>query len=753
MAIDRRTARLGMLVSVSLVMLAILATRLWFLQGVQQEQYEAAVNASRTRTETLPAMRGRIFDADGRILADNRNIRTLTVEWRVLLNKKNRNILLPRLAKAFGVTELSLQQRFEPCYGMPKIPKCTARNPYSTLSPMPMIENVSEEQINYVFERREDFPGVDVTVQSERRYAYAPLASHVVGFMGVITKESWPTYRDKGYIITDRVGQFGVELSMEEQLRGKPGERVVEIDAMGNVIRVVSETPPVPGNDIQLSIDLDLQQYAEQALQTQLRMRRNLPYSGDRSGAPRNPIDKTTGRPTFFKIMPDGSKRYYPAFVPYKAPAGAVVVQSSVNGQVLAMASYPTFDNRWFGGGVTGAKLSQIFPSAGPNGEKLDPDKSTLVNRAVQARYNLGSSIKPFIAWSALHSGVIMPNTGYLDTGSYTLRGIDTARCIELGAKCAFTNAKNRMGIPTAYGWLTVESALAVSSDAFFYKIGEDFFELGRSVLKNELEKFGFGNKTGVELPFEWKGSIPDDQLKADLVASGVLREGEVPYLTVGDNVQVAIGQGLMAATPLQLANAYATIGNSGKRLQPTVVKAIFLAGVPDKGPAMVDISKGVKVLDHEVGTVVEELEMSEGIRGPIERGLRRVITGPGANSHGTTGMKLFNGFPRDIGLHGKTGTVQGAGSFPWNDSSAFGSFSSNPLGQYAVVGYLEKSGYGSQAAGPVVKCMYSALFNKVTMDPVVISDPLDITSNVPAPAVGLRNTGCLSNGGITLRD
>lgn len=755
MAVDRRTVRFGLLITVSMIMLTLLGTRLWFLQGLEQAKYQAVVSKSKTKTERLAPERGRIFDTKGRILADNRHFRSLTVEWSVLKKRSNRDAMFRRLAPVFGVTEKQLQQRYDPCYGLPSVPKCTKRNPYSTLVPMPLIDNVSESQINFVLERKEDFPGVDVTQQWERVYYFSPLASHIVGFMGAITKETKDAYVAKGYNLDERVGQFGVELSMEDRLHGKWGSRTVEVDALGNVTKVIEETPAVAGDDIQLTIDLSIQQYADQALDTQLHRRRNLPYTGSRTGAPPNPYDKKTGHRVYTYKGIDGKTYDYPPFVPFKAPAGAIVVENYTNGEIIAMASYPTFDNRWFSSAVSSDKLAQIFPTKDPKtGGKLDPDKSTLVNRAVQGNYNLGSSIKPFIAWSALDIGLITASTWYNDTGTYKLRTADVTAC-ENGAKCEFKNAISKATRkPAVYGPLRVNDALAVSSDAFFYNIGEDFYNLNteHTLLKSQLTQFGFGVKSGIELPFEWGGRIPDNQVKKDLVARGVLAKNEVPRLVVGDNVQAAIGQGLMAATPLQLVNAYATLANGGNRMTPTIIKKIYAPGVPDKGAAVADLALGRVIQDNTRGTVHNVLAMPPDVRDPIINGLHRVITGPGANGHGTTGELLFKGF-RVRNLHGKTGTVQGAASLPWNDSSAFGSFVLDPDKPYAVVAYLEKSGYGAQAAGPVVKCMYSALYGMVSLSPVHVSDPLDITSTTPAPTMRLPSTNCLNAGGLTIRD
>ncbi len=769
MAIDKRTTRLGMLALVSTLLIGALGTRLWFLQGVEAASYQATVSAAKTREVLVPPERGRIFDIKGRIMADNQRILTVAIDWSVIRKPKNREALFNRLSGPLKVPVIDLQRRYEPCFGEPTIPKCTKGQRYSTLLPLPLKEDVDEDTVTYLKERSEDFPGIRIVEQWKRVYPYSPLASHVVGYLGPITAETLQEYRAKSYNTNELVGAFGVELSMEDTLHGSWGKQVFEVDAAGGIVREFLDrrVDPIAGRDIQLTLDLEIQQYAEQALETKLMQRRNLP--ADILGqdiAAHNPIDPK---------KPEGVDRVYSSsrefglqeWIQYKAPAGSVVVEDHSNGQILAMASYPRFDNRWMGA-IGGDKFDQLFgEKIDPNTGKADPDKSVLVNRAVQGRYNLGSTIKPFVAWSAMHSGVIGPNEPYTDKGIYKLESIPDDVCAS-GVRCEFKNATNvRTQRSSSYGPVTVADALAVSSDAFFYRLGEKFWMIdehnasidpalkGKSTLKDDLQRFGFGQESGVQLPFEWQGRIPDDAIKAQLVRDDVLGDNEAPRLLVGDNVQVAIGQGLMAATPLQLTNAYSTIANGGFLFQPTIVKAIFAPLVPDLGPGMADLSKANVVQSFDSPRYKDQLEMPPEIIEPILNGLARVTnafrqrnpgtTYPSNFYHTTTGEKLFQSYPMEtLRIAGKTGTAQGAGSYPWNDSSAFGAFSLDDTQSYTVVAYLEKSGYGSKAAAPVVKCIFTALALETAMDPVLPSDPLDLNSLVPAPPTALADSTCM---------
>jgi penicillin-binding protein 2 len=255
--------------------------------------------------------------------------------------------------------------------------------------------------------------------------------------------------------------------------------------------------------------------------------------------------------------------------------------------------------------------------------------------------------------------------------------------------------------------------------------------------------------------------------VKAELVEKGVLAKGEVPRLVTGDLVQVAIGQGLFATTPLQLARAYAAMANGGFVMRPHIIKNIYAPLTPDKqgAPGFADLEAGTVVQSFQTPEIVHQLSMPPEQYLPIIAGLKRVICGndvertercgvyypkePVARYRSTTGESIFRDYPHSaLPLAGKTGTAQGAGQYPWNDSSVFAGFSTDPAKDkpYTVVAYLEKSGYGSKAAAPVVKCVFEALAGKTPggLDPVLPSDPLDVNSPYPAAPKQLRDTSCL---------
>ena len=583
MASERRSSRLAALGVVASVIFVALGLRMWFLQVVDSGALELKVQSNKTRTVKLLPERGRIFDREGRILADNERIVTVTVAWEAMRNDDERAELFSRLAPVVDMTVDDMETRYAGPIGSTGE---RTGSKYSPLLPMPLKEGVSEDTVAYLLERSEDFPGVDATIQWKREYPYAPLAAHVVGYLGAITKGDAAQYKDLGYDLNERVGQFGVEKIFEPYLRGTPGYVRYEVDSRGAILRVIERVEPTPGNDLQLAIDLDYQQFAEQALETQLRLNRFI-TACQAKDEKRQPV-----KPQF----PDCSN--------LKAPAGSVVMMDYSTGEVLALASYPTFDNRWFNSGISGDKFAQIFPNT------KDPDQSLLVNRAISGQYNLGSSFKPFVAYAALDTGQLPGGASYRynDQGSYTLVSIDRETCQVV--KCIYRNALCGGGnYACRYGPVTVEYALAVSTDTFFYKIGEEIFSErgGQPILQEEVRKFGFGSKTGIDLPYESAGRVPDKESKRQLVEDGVLMEGESPNYLVGDNVQLSVGQGLLAASPLQVAQAYGTLANGGDVNRPLIALALLTPGTPN--------SDQVGVADLSQSDVVLNLGLKNTIR------------------------------------------------------------------------------------------------------------------------------------------
>ena len=717
-AAQRRWTWVG---SIALALLTLLLARVWFLQAVTKEETDRVIAKVQSRTVKLVPERGRIFDVNGRVVADNKRVLVAAIDRRIIEDPQDRLELFLRLSGPLNTPLERLYERADD-------------KRYDEFTEMPLAFDISEEQAAFIMERIEDYPGVIVKEDWRRIYPYGAVGGHVLGYLGAIQKDAAAYYKSLGYDPNERVGLYGVELTYEVQLRGIPGFVRYEVDAVGRIKRVLERVEPQPGNDLQLSIDFKMQQFAEQALETQLLVRQ-------RNEAPQVMLPEGIPDPQYEEV------NYY------KAPAGSVVVMNHNSGEVVAMASYPRFDARWFTANVNAEKFAQVFPRTD------DPDRSILVNRAVSGRYNLGSSFKPFVAYAALNSGQLPDGAEYQldDRGTYKLVSIPKDRC-DQGVKCVFRNAVCRAtGAPCRYGEVDVEAALAVSSDVFFYKIGEEILtERGyQPVLEREIRRFGFGSLTNIDLPYEFAGTVPNAAYKKYLADLGVIAEDAGRAYYVGDNVLFAIGQGLLSATPLQVANAYATLANGGTVFQPRVVRAILTPGTKNKSAGLADLQAASVVERVSAAAPREQIPMQPEVRDPIVDGLRRVITGPGVNFdyyHKTTGENLFRNYT-GMPIAGKTGTAQGFNNLPWNDSSAFGAFSVDATQPYSAFAYLEKSGYGAVAAAPVVKCLFLALSKQWRVDDLVPADPLDTASNIAAASTRLRNPLCLVSTALDARD
>ncbi|NCZ55554.1 MAG: hypothetical protein EB148_03965 [Actinobacteria bacterium] len=721
MAVDAGQRRWSWVGSIALALLTLLLARVWFLQAVTKEETDRVIAKVQSRTVKLVPERGRIFDVNGRVVADNKRVLVAAIDRRIIEDPQDRLELFLRLSGPLNTPLERLYERADD-------------KRYDEFTEMPLAFDISEEQAAFIMERIEDYPGVVVKEDWRRIYPYGAVGGHVLGYLGAIQKDSAAYYKSLGYDPNERVGLYGVELTYEVQLRGIPGFVRYEVDAVGRIKRVLERVEPQPGNDLQLSIDFKMQQFAEQALETQLLVRQ-------RNEAPQVMLPEGIPDPQYEEV------NYY------KAPAGSVVVMNHNSGEVVAMASYPRFDARWFTANVNAEKFAQVFPRTD------DPDRSILVNRAVSGRYNLGSSFKPFVAYAALNSGQLPGGAEYEldDRGSYKLVSIPKDRC-DQGVKCVFRNAICRAtGAPCRYGEVDIESALAVSSDVFFYKIGEEILtERGyQPVLESEIRRFGFGSLTNIDLPYEFAGTIPNAAYKKYLASLGVIAEDAGRAYYVGDNILFSIGQGLLSATPLQVANAYAALANGGTVFQPRVVRAILTPGTKNKSAGLADLQAASVVERVSAAAPREEIPMRPEVRDPIVSGLRRVITGPGVNFdyyHKTTGENLFRNYT-GMPIAGKTGTAQGFNNLPWNDSSAFGAFSLDATRPYSAFAYLEKSGYGAVAAAPVVKCVFLALSKQWRVDDLVPADPLDTASNIAAASTRLRNPLCLVSTALDARD
>ena len=651
--IDSHRIRLTLFGVLVLGLFAALLSRLWYLQVLTEEQFQVQASQNLFRTVSTPAARGRILDVNGNVLVGNRVTNIVEVDkselWEQLPEPSGRRELAVELAREISRTgRLVKAKAIEDAFNDPKF------GPFDSI---PIASDVNEKFAILLGERIEDFPGVSVGTTLVREYPYAELAAHILGYVGAINEEEIATRRNhpKAYSRNDEIGKVGVESTFEDVLRGVPGEIVKEVDARNEVVNVEIISEPQPGQDIVLTIDINLQALVERELAVGIERARNLPVSS---------ADKD--------FVQDESDTYL-------APAGAMVLLDPDGAKVRAMASYPTFDPQVFVGGISSDKYDRLFGEA---------SFAPLFNRAIQGEYSPGSTFKPITAYAAMDTGMLGPR-GFLDVNEFTLDGgfFRIPGCET--DDCVFQNAGRE-----EFGDVDLRRSLAVSSDVFFYQLAYQFDArrgFSSTGIQEGARKFGLGSATGIALPLEASGRIPDPESRR-LQHEEKPEAFPDPTWRAGDTLNSSIGQGDVAATPLQMANAYATLANGGTVYAPQIVAEI-LDPVTDQ-PVSSFSSR-----------ISKQLYMPDEIRNPLIDGLRAVLT----DEKGTASA-AFSDFPLDRWpLAAKTGTVETLGK---QDSSAFAAFGPLPAPKFAAFTYVEQGGFGAATSGPIVREVFRAIAN-----------------------------------------
>ncbi len=615
--------RLGVLGVSVLSLLAILLIRLWYLQVIAAPELRAQVSANAVRTVLDPAPRGRILDRTGRVVVDNRPLFVVTYDTTVT---ERRDATLTRLSTLLNVSKATLDTRV----------RAQRSGPFR---PVELARDVPEATLVYIKEHPALFPGVEAEVAAERSYPLGTLAAHVLGHVGEITADQLKANKSKGYRPGDEFGQEGVEAAYEADLRGTAGRRVLEVDARGRVVRTVSVVPPVAGNDVQLTIDVDIQRLAEESLEQGIMAAR---ATKDRAGR-------------FFR-----------------APGGAAVVIDPDDGSILAIASYPTFDPAVFAGGIREQAADRLY------NDRSRP----LFNRATYGAYPPGSTFKLITAIAAVADGAVRPKD----------RIADSTGCIKV-AKQSFCNAQKAIFYDT-----DLTKALTVSSDVYFYRMGERFDSqsgLDAYGIQNMARTFGFGSSTGIETG-DTPGVVPDGDYKAKL-AKETPDFGDARWRT-GDNVNFAVGQGYLLVSPLQLANAYASFANGGKVFENHLGAQVI---------------RGATVKRRVEPELRAEVAIAPELRDPIVTGLSGVV-----GSRSGTAWDAFKTFPlRSVPIAAKTGTAEKAGQ---QDSAVFAAFVPAAAPEYAVTIFVEEGGWGGQTAAPIARRIIDGLVGRPVRDVVL---------------------------------
>ncbi len=653
-----RTSRVTIrLVTIQILVVSLLLTlggRLWYLQIRNGDQYTAEAADNHIQQVVAPATRGSILDARGVPLADNETRLVVSANRTDLLKMHDRGkAVLARLAGVLNLRPEDVAAKVRLCDA--KTPKpCWAGSPYQ---PIPITDEATTQQALQIRERAEDFPGVTAEPTAVRRYA-GPGGSNtaqVLGYLSPVTDDEISKTKagSAPLLRSDQVGRSGLERQYDTQLRGKAGVTRYEVDNLGRVIGKAKSDKAVPGSNIVTSIDARVQAIAERELDQTMK-------------DARKELDKNTG-------------------VNYKADAGAVVVMESKTGRVVAMASNPAYDPNAWVGGISAKDYKQL------TGKDSD---YPLLNRAIQGQAAPGSIFKVISATAAVKAGYSFTDN-YNCSSSYSI------------GNQVFKNFESK-----GYGPINLGRALEVSCDTVFYDLAfRQWQKDGGNNPKHPADwfyrtahDFGLGKETGIDLPNEVKGRVPDREWKkryweankdtwckqggnpGDDYAAKIAKENceSGMRMRAGDSVNYSIGQGDTLVTPIQMATIYAGISNGGTLYNPTIGKAIVS---PD-------------------GKSVQEIAPTAHGRLPFDQKTRDQLDGAlaGVATNGSAAWR-FEGWPqKDIPMHAKTGTAEVYGK---QTTSWFATYTQD----YTVIMTISQGGTGSGASGPAVRNIYNALY------------------------------------------
>ena len=581
---DWFSQRLSTALTVVIAAFVVLIARLLFLQVIEGREFRRLSETNSIRLRSVDAPRGLIYDTHDRLLVDNRP------SYDISITVKDADPLdetIQKLSRYTGIDEAQLWERLEKAKGT------------RAYKPVLLKPDISRDALAAIEVNRWDLPGIVVDVSPRRDYIFSPSSAHILGYMGEINVAELKNKIYSDCRNGDFIGKYGIERAREAWLRGKRGGQQVEVNATGQVVRVLSTVDATPGHNIVLSIDQPLQLTAERLLADQ---------------------------------------------------AGAAVAVDPSNGQILAMASSPSFDQNAFISGMSHETWNALIS------DPLHP----LENKAIQAEYPPASTYKIIAAAAGLEEGVIDVGTSFFCPG-FLKFGNRTYRCWK----------------KWGHGEVDILKALTESCDVYFYKVGQ---ELGVDRLAWYARGFGLGEPSGVDLDHEASGLVPTAQWKKNRVGVSWQK---------GETLSVVIGQGFNLTTPLQMALVAAAVGNGGTRYRPRIVKTIRTADG--------------KTLYESVPEVIGRLPISAKTLSLVREGLFKAVN----DRHGTAWRSRLDG----VGMCGKTGTAQVVGrrdddadgeSEPIKDHAWFVAYAPREDPKIAVAVLVEHGEHGSSAAAPV---------------------------------------------------
>lgn len=599
--------RLRIIQVLVILLLAVLSVRLYVLQIVNGSYYAERAENQRIRLLPIPAPRGVIFDRNGKLLVDSRPIYNVILS-REDLKGKDFNSLIAPLAAGLAIDRDLLRERFDEIKSQPAFESIRVK------------ENADQADIAWVEAHALEFPELRVELAPQRRYPENGVLAHVLGYVGEISPEQLeqPRYKDNNYKPGDIIGKEGLEAVYDDYLRGREGYRKVVVDSRGHIQSEIERVEPQPGQDLVTSIDLDLQVIAEQRL-------RDSP-----------------------------SKR------------GVIISMNPNNGEILVLASYPTFDPNLFSQRIASKEGRAEYAAL-----KLDP-RTPLVNRAIQGRYPPGSTWKIPMAVAGLQQGAITIDHSNLVCGGG----------ITVGNK--FTRCMGNHGTPE------LRYAITKSCDGYFYRLG---LKMGIGGIMEMVDEFDFNKRSGIDLPHEVVSWTPSPEFKRRFNPND-------PEWRDIDTVYASFGQVYDIVTPISLIRAVASIGVGGQLYVPHLL--IGAKEVSEVGPFP---ARPAHAFDHPAPKVIP---IPEDQHRMVVEGMWGVV-----NNGGTAARIKMAGFE----IAGKTGTAQvvglGKDTGENKDHAWFVSYAPAYKPEISVLALIENVGFGGTHAAPAVRAIYDEYYRK----------------------------------------
>ena len=638
--------RLGILGAVALVVFGILFFRLWALQVLSGPQYLQAALDNQLRSVRLEAQRGEILDRNGNPLVAT--VPGTAVQlWPADLPKtwEAERAELRQLSQVLHVPVKQILAEMKKRVGDP-------------VTPVVVRESVMRDApINYLYEHAEDFPGVHVVPTYLRSYPQGTLAAQLLGYVSEISPAQLNQLRGRGYEPGDKIGQAGLESTYDSYLRGRSGLAQLRVDSFGRPqSQLVTKRPPGAGESIRLTLDVNLQRAANQAIQYGIQLARNNNH--------------------------------------WAAGAGAIVALNPNDGSILAMASYPSYNPAVYTGRVTNKRLAAngLTPST------AEEHNYPSLDRAISGLYPAGSTFKPVTALAGLETHTISPSTTLDCTGSFTVFKSDGS------VAQVFHNVD-----PFISESMTLPTALEASCDTWFYRLGYAFYNLPPSAghpLQAWAARFGFGRRTGVDVGPESAGLLPTPEWRHQAFTSKTDPSNwQIDRLwKPGDSIQLAIGQKDLLVTPLQMARFYAMLANGGKLVKPHLVQDVQEGGGGKSPP---------RVVHRFTAPAPISVGLDPSYLAVVQDGLYQATHGQDGTS-----QRVFGNYP--VPIAGKTGTAQKIISMPGytgeQDQSwwcGYGPVNTPEPPQIAVCALIENGGFGAEAAAPAALKVFQQFFKE----------------------------------------